>query len=407
MKFFRHPLVLAALILATCLWAYQTGKQATVAKKSGDTKPSLSVREKRSQRADRSRFSDGATEQERTRLIEKRLTGSPSKAAFKDALEAILLEADKSEKNRLLAQLFKRWLEVSPLDALAQVRRVESLRHDLLRTTAVFQQWAQENPSAAFDLLENVFDGQQRDPAASPPFLDGVDPPEYVLSLFSGISQVAPRETAGLLSELPESPALTHALDVLFQNWFPQNPSEVFQWARSLEASPFRERALAHAGTKSGQLDDPSAGLEWAQSLADPADQALALGALTDQWSQRHSRDAFQWVSELPDSDLKFALTPEVISSLTRVDPGAAADWLNQYEASPQIDPTVAAYALAISAVNPVAALGTAAAITDPAEQERVSLKIAEDWQRQAPESLEHYLSTTQDLPEYLRNLSR
>jgi hypothetical protein len=53
-----------------------------------------------------------------------------------------------------------------------------------------------------------------------------------------------------------------------------------------------------------------------------------------------------------------------VISWLTKVDSAAAA-WFDQFEASPAIDPSVAAYALSISAVNPAAALGTAEMITD------------------------------------------
>ncbi len=407
MKLLRHPLVLVALVLASCWLAYRAGSESLVVRQEAAAKRALSLREKLPNSVNRSRFLEASTDQERTLLLEGRLAGSASQADFQDALEAIFLEADKSEKNRLLAQLFRRWLEVSPLDALAQVRRVESLRHDLARTATVFQQWAQENSTAASALLREVFDGQQHDPASSPPFLDGVDPPEYILSLFAGLSQVAPQETASLLSELPESPALTHALDLLFQSWFSQTPSEIFQWASSLEASPFRERAITLTGTKSGQLDDPSAGLQWAQSLSDPADQALALGALTGQWSQRHSQAAFQWVTALPESDLKFTLAPEVISSLTKVDPGAAADWLNQYDASSQIDPSVAAYALAISRVNPAAALGTAAVITDLEEKRRVSLEIAQDWQGQSAESWERYLSTTEDLPEYLRELSR
>ncbi|MEZ7919131.1 MAG: hypothetical protein QMC24_02285, partial [Akkermansiaceae bacterium] len=58
----------------------------------------------------------------------------------------------------------------------------------------------------------------------------------------------------------------------------------------------------------------------------------------------------------------EWPLIPPVISWLTKVD---SAAWFDQFEASPAIDPSVAAYALSISAVNPAAALGTAEMITD------------------------------------------
>ena len=87
-----------------------------------------------------------------------------------------------------------------------------------------------------------------------------------------------------------------------------------------------------------------------------------------------------------PD-DLKFDLIPQVIRSLTKVDPGAAADWLNQYEVSPRMDPAVAAYALSVAAVNPAAALGTAEVITDSDERARVIIKIAREWEKSEPEA--------------------
>ena len=111
-------------------------------------------------------------------------------------------------------------------------------------------------------------------------------------------------------------------------------------------------------------------------------DQLIALESLTGQWSQRRAVDAFEWVGGLSDESLKLALMPAVIRHVTIVDPGAAADWLNQYDAAPEMDASVAAYAKAIQFVNPPAALGSAEAITDPALRESVIALIKRNQSR-------------------------
>jgi hypothetical protein len=106
------------------------------------------------------------------------------------------------------------------------------------------------------------------------------------------------------------------------------------------------------------------------------SDRQEALEAITGQWSQRHSADAFAWTRDLPDEDLKLSLMPAVLRQFAIVDPGAAADWLNLYEASPAMDASIAAYARAIQHVNPEAALGSAAAITDAALREKIERAV-------------------------------
>ena len=165
------------------------------------------------------------------------------------------------------------------------------------------------------------------------------------------------------------------------QNWYPAKPAEVREWAASINSAETRQLALSVVGTKAGQSDELGPALSWAMSL-EGRDQLTALESLTGQWSQRRAVDAFSWVGGLSDEVLKLALMPPVIRQVTIVDPGAAADWLNQYEAAPEMDASVAAYAKAIQFANPPAALGSAEAITDPALRESVIALIKRNQSR-------------------------
>lgn len=285
---------------------------------------------------------------------------------FLTSIESIQFTADKSEKNKLLAAVFSDWLEKDPQAALAEVRRVESLRHDASRVAEAFYRWAQDSPVAASELLTQTLDGRQSDPAARPEFLDGVDPPDFILSLVAGLGQSDPALAASVLTRSTASPIRTVAIEVLLQDWYPTDTDAVRAWVTGITDPATRSLAIKVAATKAGQGDDPEAGIRWAMDLSDAAERNAALAALTGQWSQRHSAAAFAWTRDQPDSSTKFSLMPAVIRELTLVDPGAAADWLNQYDASPAMDASVAAYAKAIGNVNPEAALGSAAAITDP-----------------------------------------
>lgn len=296
---------------------------------------------------------------------------------FIGAIEAIESTADKSEKNRFLAAVFAQWLETDPLAAIAEVRRVESLRHDTGRVAQAFSQWAEAHPAAAADLITLVLDGRQNDPTASPAFLDGIDLPVFLLSIVSGLGRSDPRLAADALSRSAASPVRTAGIEVLLQDWYPADPGAVQRWAAIITDPDFRNIVVAAAATKAGQQDSTESGIAWAMALADPADRRIALEKLTEQWSQRHAAAAFAWSSGLTDEDLKLSLMPVVMRQFAILDPGAAADWLNEHEASPSMNASVAAYATAIRFVNPAAAHASAEAITDPELRKSVQKRIA------------------------------
>ncbi|MBK1828933.1 hypothetical protein [Haloferula rosea] len=300
---------------------------------------------------------------------------------FSALIARIDSKADKSERQRFLAMVFDRWLDVDPEAALSEVGQVEVLRHDSARVADTFFQWGSRDPSAAAILLSRMLDGRQLDLESRPPFLDGVDPPVFLLSVIAGLSQSDPRLAAATLQGAADSPARTSGIEVLLQDWYVAEAEEVHEWAASIDDGDSRRLAVELVATEAGQSDVPMAGVAWAMDL--PADERqIAIKALADQWSDRNAREAFDWLAGLPDEPLKFEAMPAVLRNLTVVDPGAAADWLNQYKASPAMDASVAAYAKSIRFVNPSAALGSTESITDVELRKQVVALIKRDLAR-------------------------
>lgn len=324
---------------------------------------------------------------------------------FLAVIDAILAASDKTEKTRHLALLFDAWLDRDPTAAFAGVRRVELLRHHAGRVSQTFSNWASNHPLEAADLLRQSLDGRQLDPAAKPMFLDGVDPPEFLLSLVHGLGLCDPDLAATTLARAGASPVRQEAIEVLLQDWYPSHPEAARRWAASISDPQTRQAALVVTATKAGQADDPAPDLEWAMELPATHDRRAALAALTNQWGQRHAADAFAWIAALPDGDLKFALMPDVLHQFAVIDPGAAADWLNRYDAAPSMDASIAAYAKSIQFANPPAAIGSAAAITDPLARDPLILRIARRWLEREPTAATDFIRHAGDLPATVQQL--
>lgn len=294
---------------------------------------------------------------------------------FKAGIATLIHESDKVEKERLLALLFEHWLDTNPTEALEEVRRVEMFRAHGQRVAFAFESWSEKYPLEASQLLQKAFLEEEA------LYLDRVDPPEFMLSLFAGLARRDPQLAGSLLTAAPESQIRKHSLDNLLQSWFGDSSAEALEWVEEIavENQELREQAIDTAATRAGLADDLQVGIDWAQDLASPQERSLALTNITTQWSQRDVRSAFEWASALTDEATKFELMPTVIRRLSIVDPGRAADWLNEYDAGPEMDQSIVAYIQAIQHVNPEAAKGSAAAITDPELRTRIQSELGGD----------------------------
>lgn len=355
------PILWLGLLLAVS-WplAFFLGKNTSAPEKNTLT-PTKSQNNPPSKVVNSSRPDLAITAAARTLSTMERIQSLQTREDFQAAIADIIKFNDKSEKEGQLALLFGHWLETNPGAALLETRRVAMLRIHGRRIALAFEDWARNNPSQAAQLLaETLAPGSTN--LSTIPFRDKIDPPAFILSLFSGLAQSDPLTAANVLASAPESLIRSQSLSTLTQIWFQQNPTEAYQWAASIpDNNPtLRQEALLEVATRAGLSSQPQSGIGWADTLPNPKERTRALQEITKQWSQQSAHSAYDWASSLPDSDpAKFEVMPSVIRRLTLLDPGLAANWLNQYDPSLRMDQSVAAYIRTLKAINPTAAQGS------------------------------------------------
>lgn len=351
-------------VLCACVFAFHVGKNHGGQHHAGDPASRKYIR-----------HADLPTATGTLRWIQ-RIDQCRTNDDYTKALADAEFHSDKTERKRHLSLILRAWLEHDPKAALAAVRNIEILRHDAGRAVEAFVYWAHNSPSEAADLIRNAV-ANDHAKSSSRIFIDGVNPPDFVLGVIWGMTRSDPDLTSNLISGLPSGPFRKAAMEVFLTNDFPSSPQRAITWAAGIPDEAARMDAIRMVAEKIGQSDDPLRNALWAKSLGAEAEQTTAVAAIAAQWSQRHARDAFTWAIALEQPRHKWAAMPFVIKHLTLIDPGAAADWLNQFDAAPEIDASVAAYVRVMRDINPEAAAASLDGITNPKLKDSLKNSLA------------------------------
>lgn len=351
-------------VLCACVFAFHVGKNHGDQNQADDAASRKNVR-----------HSDRPAATGTLRWIQ-RIDQCQTNDDYAKALADAEFHSDKTERKRHLSFILRAWLDHDPQAALAAVRNIEILRHDAGRAVEAFVDWAHSSPLEAADLLRNAL-ANDHEKSPNRIFIDGVNPPDFMLGVIWGMTRADPDLTSNLISGLPSGPFRKAAMEVFLTNDYLSNPKRAMTWAAGIPDEAARMVAVRMVAEKIGQSDDPLRNAIWAKSLGTEAEQATAIAAIAAQWSQRHARDAFTWAIALEEPRHKWAAMPSVLKHLTLIDPGAAADWLNQFDAAPEIDASVVAYVRVMRDINPEAAVASLDGITDPKLKDHLKNSLA------------------------------
>lgn len=347
--------------------------------------------------------SAGRSDAERSLQLLDRLNQCTTNEDFQAELAAIQMTSDKSEVARHLGLLFEAWLKIDAQGALSEVNKIQSIRHNFGRVSGVFLQWAQQNPDEAEVLLQKTLNGSQLKSGKSTPFLDGIDPPNFLLSMVVGLGSQSPERAASLLESMAASRVQTSAIEVFVQNWLPQQPQEAMNWATKIEDQGTRELAIGVVSENLGMQGMIKEGLTWALSLEDSGNRDNAAKSLAGQWAQRDPAAAYDWFAELPDEGSQLMIMPELIQNVM-LDRGDEVEaWIKNQEPSADLDPSSIAYTIMLANSSPAHALSEVQIIHDPDQREATYHFIIDRWNQRDPIALRNYLSEVVDLPENLQ----
>jgi len=267
----------------------------------------------------------------RDRELENSLSQA-SLAEVKKALEWALGMPEGAAKRAAMAKVMERWGQLEGPKAVAYAEKLfaESGNPDLLKDA--MRGWGQTDPQAsiAYTQAMEVGDGIRRD-ISRDLFRDWADrnpqgaaayaasnPTEVgrggVTSLIADRwSKQDPQSAANWAMSLPAGKEQLRALDELVQNWSDLNLQAAADFV-SRQATGANKDAMVSTLAREVAKQDPSAGLKWAATLSDPAQQEkTAMGVL---WRTARS-DPVAAQQMLKSSSLSAAVQAAVLTKMT------------------------------------------------------------------------------------------
>ncbi|MGA2788717.1 MAG: hypothetical protein ABSF60_14445 [Verrucomicrobiota bacterium] len=138
-----------------------------------------------------------------------------------------------------------------------------------------------------------------------------------------------------------------------------------------------------------------------AMTITDPNIRNQALHGIVGGWAQADPAALTQFLAQLPAGGDRCSLIGQAIQQWVRLDPVAAADWIDNSDLGPDLDQGIKAVAnmdLFAGDIQPDVAVNWAESITDPTVRSQALLKLLRDWVLMDLPAAKSYLETTTNL---------
>lgn len=256
--------------------------------------------------------------------------GDPDTAARE--LAAVWVDGPMpSGQSAQVVQRLRQWAALSPEAAWRWARQHAGVGNDDDRqslTAVVLQTVAQQAPSTAIAWV----DEQLR---AAPPPTDAPDLAAELCAALLGANRASDAQRC--LRAWADTPA-----------------------GANLGASP-----LTNVGLYVAAHDSPQAAIDWLASFPAGTARDAALAAVAAEWTQHNATSALSWALR---ADRSGTSAQPVIGAWAQRDTVAAAEWLQEHEATPQADALIRGFIFhsSLAADAPIAATAWASLIQDP-----------------------------------------
>lgn len=275
-------------------------------------------------------------------------------------------------------QLFYAWGQFDPEGAIAYCndRAPDKLRAGFA-ISGVLRGWASVNPDGALEWT--------KDPE------NGAMSKLYNFGLVQGwVSSDLPAATT-YVSGLEEGGDKTELVRILTDEQMKKGFSAASRWAEALGDKNMMKRAFSNLAQQHSR-EHPEEVAAWLKAHAGEIYVEDSLERLGDNWGRQDPEAAAGFFDGLPDGEGKTEGMRELVRHWSKEDPQATGSWLNQKDASPELDPVYAAYAMQVSKEDGAGAMKWAVTITEPEMQKRVVTSVGHNWYRQDKEAVEAWL---------------
>ncbi|MDQ8181618.1 hypothetical protein [Pelagicoccus sp. SDUM812005] len=272
------------------------------------------------------------------------LLGNWAAADPKEALQWAGALPSLSEQREALSVVFGKWGSLDPDEAFAELSRFDDGPWKSENYASILRSWATADAQGAAEyLLDETalqrVDSQvlaavatqflEDDPAVAVAWIgslpDARAQAATVINVMSELTRLAPESTRELLSEMPA--AVSEGAWLQYTNvWAGEDLEAAAQWAGSLTDPALKSEAVKGVALRlSGE--SPESAARWVASQEFAGSERLLVQLLSE-WGAHEPYKAYRMAAEKVPSQYLEAATYQIASSLTREDPGLAAEWL-------------------------------------------------------------------------------
>lgn len=352
---------------------------------SNDAGLSLAERMQRKRSADGRESADKPVDKDLKSIMEatSRLDRTQRLLAFLDRLPSDQFAGIYEEfRNSPSAELFgserslilQAWAERDPLTALSFLQ--EKGAEDWERETAVAT-WASNDPQAAFAWASTAQDEGRVN--------------NWLLGATRGIAATNPELARDFIGQL-EGRTRNQALDAVQPYVMQYGFSYATAWLAGVGDEETRDRASRSMARDLANLD-PAKAAVWNTAMTNVQSRRDISETVSDRWASNDLASARTWVESLPE-DTKSEAAEGVARHYARLDPTAAAQWLNTLGDNPDLDGARSVLIEETFRTSPEASLEYVSKISDARSQEDHYRRYLRDWMRRDQNSAQAWIAS-------------
>ncbi len=281
-------------------------------------------------------------------------------------------------RNQAISGIMQRWYYANREEAMAAVEQMDNpvIKNRILQS--LVQNVSGNDIDQAYDLLDMMGAGQQRDWAIQSlarqlaeedvsvaiQFINdnvsGNSRSNTMNNMMFNMIHNDPQICVEMIGALPYGDQRENMISNFVSQWTQNDPEAALEWASSLENDYERERALQQyygnlanadpiavaemaltmdddklanstlrSSVRSWAQNDPEGALAWASALADPDQRKSALASAVSTWAQSEPVAALEWVNRLPEGEERERYVQQAISQMSWSSPADAIEWID------------------------------------------------------------------------------
>lgn len=263
------------------------------------------------------------------------------------------------------AVLLAAWAKVDPIGAL-DYAKTNTTRPFAINT--ILGSWASIDPDAAIRWAETNHSGEGANP--------------YLAGIIGSIAASDPDRATALLTGMPRSVERGRALDAFLPQLVAQGMEATRAWIDSLGDEALRDGAIARAAEQLAATD-PAAALDWLVSNPGSATNR-SIDDVYRNWMRVDRDAAVASLATLPQGETRANALRGVVSDITREDPQAAIELMDQYTGDVN-DRVVQNFIWNAFGTDPASAVSQIGRITDEGSRNRMYGRTLGAWLERDP----------------------